>query len=278
VVRYPAPTAASSSSATPSRVRKRRPDRHGIDHPQDRFRHRCRQHRTRRRRVRHPAQRAADAPGGHGPAGRPPIKAALRSALSDRAAANKIIVIDEWGFDAPKTKTALAALTALGIDGKALVVVNIDDTNTIKSFLNLGQVQLIDRGELNAYDVLCNDYIVFTKATLPGEADVATKPARVTKSGGVRRSTLLSSGDVAPGAEDAPVADLPAKAAAPNADGSAPEGFDVKGNADSGLYHLPGSRFYNQTVAEFWFASAADAEAAGFLLPPSQRDSAEDEK
>jgi large subunit ribosomal protein L4 len=206
------------------------------------------------------------------------IKAALRSALSDRAAANKIIVIDEWGFDAPKTKTALAALTALGIDGKALVVVNIDDTNTIKSFLNLGQVQLIDRGELNAYDVLCNDYIVFTKATLPGEADVATKPARVTKSGGVRRSTLLSSGDVAPGAEDAPVADLPAKAAAPNADGSAPEGFDVKGNADSGLYHLPGSRFYNQTVAEFWFASAADAEAAGFLLPPSQRDSAEDEK
>ncbi|MEO5900840.1 MAG: 50S ribosomal protein L4 [Ilumatobacteraceae bacterium] len=97
------------------------------------------------------------------------IRAALHSALSDRAADNKIIVIDEWGFDAPRTKLAVAALSALGIDGKALVVVDVADTNTIKSFLNLGQVQLIDRGELNAYDVLCNDVIVFTKSTLPGE-------------------------------------------------------------------------------------------------------------
>ncbi len=97
------------------------------------------------------------------------IRAALRSALSDRAAENKIIVVDEWAFAGPKTRDAVAALTALGIDGKALVVVDVADTNTIKSFLNLGQVQLIDQGELNAYDVLCNDVIVFTKATLPGE-------------------------------------------------------------------------------------------------------------
>ncbi|MEO5723449.1 MAG: 50S ribosomal protein L4 [Ilumatobacteraceae bacterium] len=95
------------------------------------------------------------------------IKAALNSALSDRAADGKVIVIDTWNFEAPKTKQAMAALTALGIEGKALVVVDIEDTNTIKSFLNLGQVQLIERGELNAYDVLCNDYIVFTSATLP---------------------------------------------------------------------------------------------------------------
>jgi large subunit ribosomal protein L4 len=97
------------------------------------------------------------------------IRAALHSALSDRAAQDKVIVIDEWGFDAPKTKQAVAALTALGIAGNALVVVDVADTNTIKSFLNLGQVQLIDRAELNAYDVLCNDVIVFTTATLPGE-------------------------------------------------------------------------------------------------------------
>jgi hypothetical protein len=38
------------------------------------------------------------------------------------------------------------------------------------------------------------------------------------------------------------------------------------------LYHVPGSRFYNQTVAEVWFATEEDAEAAGFALPPSQRD------
>jgi large subunit ribosomal protein L17 len=59
-------------------------------------------------------------------------------------------------------------------------------------------------------------------------------------------------------------AELPAGAAAPLADGSAPEGYTVKGNADSGLYHEPDGRWYDATVAEFWFKTAADAEAAGF--------------
>ena len=95
------------------------------------------------------------------------INLALRSALSDRAAEGKVIVVDEWGFDAPKTKAAKAALASLGIEGKALVVVDRDDINTIKSFLNLREVQLIERAELNAYDILCNEYIVFSKATLP---------------------------------------------------------------------------------------------------------------
>jgi large subunit ribosomal protein L17 len=51
----------------------------------------------------------------------------------------------------------------------------------------------------------------------------------------------------------------------------APEGFEIKGNADSMLYHVPGSPSYDRTVAEVWFASAEAAEAAGFALPPSQR-------
>jgi len=97
------------------------------------------------------------------------IRAALRSALSDRAADGKVVVVDDWGFDVPKTKAARAALGALGIDGKVLVVVDGNDVNTIKSFLNLPEVQLIERGELNAYDVLCNDYVVFSKNTLPGQ-------------------------------------------------------------------------------------------------------------
>ena len=58
---------------------------------------------------------------------------------------------------------------------------------------------------------------------------------------------------------------------APLADGSQPEGFPVKGNADSMLYHVPGSSFYARTVAEVWFTTAEAAEAAGFELPPSQR-------
>ncbi len=54
-------------------------------------------------------------------------------------------------------------------------------------------------------------------------------------------------------------------------DDSQPKGYDIKGNASSMLYHVPGSRSYNQTKAEVWFATEDDAEAAGFSKPPSQR-------
>ncbi len=59
-------------------------------------------------------------------------------------------------------------------------------------------------------------------------------------------------------------ASVPEGAVLPNEDGSAPEGYTVKGNADSGKYHEPDGRYYGQTVAEFWFKDAAAAEAAGF--------------
>jgi large subunit ribosomal protein L17 len=55
-------------------------------------------------------------------------------------------------------------------------------------------------------------------------------------------------------------------------DGSEPEGFPIKGNADSMLYHAPDSEYYDRTVAEVWFATEEDAEQAGFTLPPSQAD------
>src|SRR4249919_2603893 len=51
-------------------------------------------------------------------------------------------------------------------------------------------------------------------------------------------------------------------AAAETEDGATPEGFTVKGNADSGKYHVEGSQWYDQTIAEFWFADAEAAEAA----------------
>ena len=59
--------------------------------------------------------------------------------------------------------------------------------------------------------------------------------------------------------------------AAPAADGSAPEGFTVKGNASSMIYHDENSPSYDETVAEVWFVSAAHAEAAGFRPPRRSR-------
>jgi len=60
------------------------------------------------------------------------------------------------------------------------------------------------------------------------------------------------------------------------ADDGEPDGFPIKGNESSKLYHVPGSSHYEQTKAEVWFATAEDAEAAGFALPPSQQESDED--
>ncbi|GAC78102.1 MULTISPECIES: 50S ribosomal protein L17 [Gordonia] len=84
-------------------------------------------------------------------------------------------------------------------------------------------------------------------------------------------------------AEEAPAAEAPAAVADTAADApagshepiegdAAPEGFPIKGNAQSKLYHRPGTRFYESTVAEIWFATEADAEAAGYSLPPSQQE------
>ena len=95
------------------------------------------------------------------------IKLALRSALSDRASEGKVLVVDSWSWDTPRTKDAVAALDALGVEGRVLVVVGRDDAPAALSFRNIPEVQLIAPGELNAYDVLCNDWIVFTEATLP---------------------------------------------------------------------------------------------------------------
>ena len=96
------------------------------------------------------------------------IRLALRSALSDRASEDKVLVVDSWDFDAPKTKRALEVLGAIGAaDGRVLVVLGPDDSIAGRSFRNLPNVQLIRSSELNAYDVLCNEWIVFTKATLP---------------------------------------------------------------------------------------------------------------
>jgi large subunit ribosomal protein L4 len=105
------------------------------------------------------------------------IKLALRSALSDRANEDRIVVVDSWGWDAPSTKQAKAALAALGVDGRVLVVVDRDDAAAALSFRNLPDVQVILPGELNAYDVLCNDWIVFSAATLPSAAAESATPA-----------------------------------------------------------------------------------------------------
>jgi large subunit ribosomal protein L4 len=106
------------------------------------------------------------------------VRLALRSALSDRAAEGKVLVIDSWAFDAPSTKAAKAALAAIGAEGRVLVVLGADDGIAARSFRNLPEVQVILDRELNAYDVLVNDVVVFTQANLPSSTSApAEAPA-----------------------------------------------------------------------------------------------------
>ena len=97
------------------------------------------------------------------------IRLALASALSDRLADGKVVVLDGWGIDAPSTKAALAVLDRVGVDGRVLVVLTRDeaDVATWKSLRNLGHVHVLTVNELNAYDVLVSDWVVFTRASLP---------------------------------------------------------------------------------------------------------------
>ena len=105
------------------------------------------------------------------------VRLALRSALSDRFASERMIVLDSWGLDAPKTKTARLALEALGTSGRVLAVVGRDDVNATKSLANLPQVHVCQPGELNTYDVLASDWVVFTRDTVPGALTAAPKEA-----------------------------------------------------------------------------------------------------
>ena len=101
------------------------------------------------------------------------VRLALRSALSDRAADNKVVVVDDWGLDAPKTKDGIKLLESLGLRAKGerqqrvLFVLFRTDENVWKSLRNLGErVQIVLPEELNTYDVLVNDWIVFSQASL----------------------------------------------------------------------------------------------------------------
>jgi large subunit ribosomal protein L4 len=93
-------------------------------------------------------------------------RAALRSALTDRANNASVTVVRGLAFDVPRTKDAVAALGALGVEGKALVVLADWDQPTVRSFRNLQNVHTLVVDQLNTYDVLESDVVVIDEAAL----------------------------------------------------------------------------------------------------------------
>jgi len=105
------------------------------------------------------------------------IRLALRSALSDRAIENRVALVDSFSWESPKTKDAIAALTALGLEGHVLVVLSREDEVARRSFANLPNVHTIVAGELNPYDIIRSEWVVFTDATLPTTPDTTEESA-----------------------------------------------------------------------------------------------------
>jgi len=104
-------------------------------------------------------------------------RGALRSALSDALASGKLAAVDGFGFDGPKTKEALKALSALGLEGRVLVVLPQPDRDVELSFRNLGNVKVTYARSLSVYDVLFADRIVFTGAALDALEGKGSQPA-----------------------------------------------------------------------------------------------------
>jgi large subunit ribosomal protein L4 len=103
-------------------------------------------------------------------------KAALRSALADKASSERIFVLDE--FDQTKTKAAAKCLEVAGITGRVLVVLDPDDdssTNVDRAFRNLAGAAFALHGALSTYDVLVADAIVFTSSALDAFVKRASK-------------------------------------------------------------------------------------------------------
>ena len=118
--------------------------------------------------------------------------AALRGALSDRARAGQLHVVTELVTGGkPSTKAAKAALAAVTQAKRVLVVLHRDDELSWVSLRNLAEVHLIWFDQLNTYDVLVNDDVVFTKAAYDG---FVAGPARGKSAKASARSSEISEG------------------------------------------------------------------------------------
>jgi large subunit ribosomal protein L4 len=224
--------------------------------------------------------------------------AALRGALSDRARTGRLHVVDALvSGDKPSTKLALAAIRDLTPRSRVLIVVDRDDTITSLSLRNHDAAVILTFDQLNTYDVLKADDLIFTQAafdafvaarstegaetvalsalaTEVSDKDAAPAPKKAAKKAPAKKAAApaaaVDATDEAP-AESDPAATKTQPygpgSKAPLKSGNAPKGHEIKANTDSMKYHTPDGQWYEQTVAEVWFDSVESAEAAGFTAP-----------
>ncbi len=94
------------------------------------------------------------------------VKLAMRSVLSAKLADKQLFVVSNFDFDTPSTKAAIAALRALGVEGRATVVIGNEDVNAFLSFRNVPKVNILPVAEANTYELLDNKALIFTAEAL----------------------------------------------------------------------------------------------------------------
>ena len=161
------------------------------------------------------------------------VRQALRAALSDRAAEDRVCLVDRWSFEVPKTKQAASSLESLGLDGAVLVVISGHDVIAERSFGNLPHVTIVEAGQLTAYDVVASDWVVFTDETVPGQVSDAPEGSVAVSSRPVR--TEAEPGDEAEDAADDSAEDDAADAADPLDDDEA-DAVDEDADEDDADY------------------------------------------
>jgi len=212
------------------------------------------------------------------------IAAALSSVLSERLADGKLFVLESVvSSEIPSTKKALEALQVVGDFASAVVVLHRDEDVAWLSLRNVPNVHALAVDQLNVYDIISNEVIVFTKPALEeflsrfGVADLVEEPVKPAKTVKAPKPLEVEEADemeteveaVEAAAEASDEAAAETEELRDYGKGSyrgpnPPEGFDIKGNEDSMKFHTTASPWYKRTRAEVWFNSPEAAKNAGF--------------
>jgi large subunit ribosomal protein L4 len=93
-------------------------------------------------------------------------KAALKSALSRRVKEGKLVIVNDMAVDEVKTKSFALKMAGIGIDGKALLIDSLENTNAVLASRNNPKLNFVDALHVNVYDVVNSRYIVLSQAAL----------------------------------------------------------------------------------------------------------------
>lgn len=93
-------------------------------------------------------------------------KAALKSALSRRVKEGKLVIVNDMAVDEAKTKSFALKMAGIGIDGKALLIDTLENTNAVLASRNNPKLNFVDALHVNVYDVVNSRYVVLSQSAL----------------------------------------------------------------------------------------------------------------